>query len=140
MSSYFKVKPAAAEGEDGGEGGEEGEAAPVNNVPDLLAESKSLSWAGIGFGEEETYRLAKSLKVRKANCRDWQRIVEQVQLDSGAKSEEAIVIIMSLKVLLTGAKKQKDFPPTRRREEKVSTRLYSGFPPTLLKHGLFFQI
>jgi hypothetical protein len=118
VASYLQVKPAAAEGEDGGEGGEEGEAAPINNVPDLLAESKSLSWAGIGFGEEETYRLAKSLKVRKANCRDWQRIVEQVQLDSGVKSEEAIVIIMLLKVLLTVARKQKAFPQIRRRGEK----------------------
>lgn len=55
----FEVKPPPAEGE---EPAEEAEAAPVNNVPDLLSEARVLQWAGIGFGEEETYRLMKSLK------------------------------------------------------------------------------
>lgn len=57
----LKVKPPPAEGD---EPAEEAEAAPLNNVPDLLSEAKVLQWAGIGFGEEETFRLMKSLKVR----------------------------------------------------------------------------
>lgn len=41
----------------------EPEAAPsVGFVADLLAYSKIWQWAGIGFGEQETYRLQKSLK------------------------------------------------------------------------------
>ena len=35
----------------------------IGNVPDLLADSKLYEWAGIGFGEQETYRLMQSLKV-----------------------------------------------------------------------------
>jgi radial spoke head protein 4A len=31
-------------------------------MPDLLADMRLLQWAGIGFGEQETYRLQKSLK------------------------------------------------------------------------------
>jgi len=42
--------------------GEVPEAAPVGYVADLLAYSKVWQWAGIGFGEQETYRLQKSLK------------------------------------------------------------------------------
>lgn len=38
------------------------EVAPVGFVADLMAYSKVWQWAGIGFGEQETYRLQKSLK------------------------------------------------------------------------------
>lgn len=38
------------------------EVAPVGYVADLLASSRVWQWAGIGFGEQETYRLQKSLK------------------------------------------------------------------------------
>ena len=44
------------------EGGEVPEVAPVGFVSDLLASSKVWQWAGVGFGEQETYRLQKSLK------------------------------------------------------------------------------
>lgn len=55
---FTKEKP---EGEE--EGGEPAEPAPVGNVPDLLAERKIFQWAGVGFSEEETYRIQKSLKA-----------------------------------------------------------------------------
>ena len=48
------------------EGGEIPEVAPVGFVSDLLADSKIWQWAGIGFGEQETYRLQKSLKKLSA--------------------------------------------------------------------------
>jgi len=35
---------------------------PVGEVQDLLADVKTFQWAGIGFGEQETYRLQKSIK------------------------------------------------------------------------------
>lgn len=38
------------------------EVAPVGYVADLAALSKQWQWAGVGFGEQETYRLQKSLK------------------------------------------------------------------------------
>ena len=44
------------------EGEEPAEPGPINNVPDLLGDSKVYEWAGIGFGEQETYRIQKSLK------------------------------------------------------------------------------
>lgn len=44
------------------EGGDIPEVAPVGYVADLMASSKIWQWAGIGFGEQETYRLQKSLK------------------------------------------------------------------------------
>ena len=44
------------------EGEEPAEAGPVGNVPDLMADAKVFEWAGVGFGEYETYRLMKSLK------------------------------------------------------------------------------
>lgn len=44
------------------DGGEPPEVAPVGFVADLLANSKIWQWSGIGFGEQETYRLQKSLK------------------------------------------------------------------------------
>lgn len=45
------------------EGGDVPEVASVGYVADLLAHSKIWQWAGIGFGEQETYRLQKSLKT-----------------------------------------------------------------------------
>ena len=44
------------------EGGEPPEAAPVGFVADLMSNAKLWQWAGIGFGEQETHRLQKSLK------------------------------------------------------------------------------
>jgi radial spoke head protein 4/6 len=38
------------------------EPAPVNYVSDLLKDAKMWQWAGIGFGEQEVYRLQKSIK------------------------------------------------------------------------------
>lgn len=32
-------------------------------IPDINEEARMFEWAGIGFGEEETYRLSKSIKV-----------------------------------------------------------------------------
>ena len=34
----------------------------ATEMPDLLSDAKVWTWAGIGFGEQETYRLQKSLK------------------------------------------------------------------------------
>lgn len=46
-----------------GEEAEEAEEAPaVGYVPDLIADSQLYQWAGIGFGQQEIYRLQKSLK------------------------------------------------------------------------------
>ena len=39
------------------------ELTPIGYVPDLLADAKIFEWAGVGFGEVETYRIMKSLKV-----------------------------------------------------------------------------
>ena len=56
ISPFFE-KPQAEE-----EGEEPPELAPVGNVPNLLVESKVYEWAGIGFGEQETYRIMLSMK------------------------------------------------------------------------------
>ena len=54
--------PVEGEGEEEQEQAPE-EAAPIGYVPDLLQDSKVFEWAGIGFGEIESYRIMKSLKV-----------------------------------------------------------------------------
>lgn len=41
---------------------EPAEVPAVGHVHDLMALSKQWQWAGVGFGEQETYRLQKSLK------------------------------------------------------------------------------
>lgn len=41
------------------------EAAAIGYVPDLLEDNKTLEWAGLGLGEEESYLLIKSLKVSR---------------------------------------------------------------------------
>ena len=53
-----------------GEGDVEGEEEPpaedlktLGFVPDLLSDLKVFEWAGVGFGEIESYRIMKSLKV-----------------------------------------------------------------------------
>jgi radial spoke head protein 4A len=38
------------------------EIGPIGFVPDIMADAKLFEWAGIGFGEQETYRIMKSLK------------------------------------------------------------------------------
>ena len=43
------------------EGGPPGELPTVNGVPDLLENQKVFEWAGISWGEAETFRLQKSL-------------------------------------------------------------------------------
>ena len=44
------------------EGGDVPEVAAVGFVQDLRADARQWQWAGVGFGEQETYRLQKSLK------------------------------------------------------------------------------
>ena len=56
-SAQFTKPPVEGE-EDVGEEA----AAEVGFVQDLMADSRIFQWAGIGFGEQETYRLQKSLK------------------------------------------------------------------------------
>lgn len=51
-SQFGAVKPT---GED--EDAEVAEAEPVGEVPDLLQDSYVYQWAGVGFGQQETYRL-----------------------------------------------------------------------------------
>lgn len=43
---------------------EASEAPALGYIPDLLSDNKVLEWAGLGFGEEESYLMMKSLKVR----------------------------------------------------------------------------
>lgn len=38
----------------------------VGEVQDLMSDSKLFQWAGVGFGEYETYQLQKSLKTLSA--------------------------------------------------------------------------
>ena len=59
MKNTFGVRKVPAEGEE-----EEApeEQAPVGFVPDLLADAQMYQWAGIGFGQQELYRLQKSMK------------------------------------------------------------------------------
>lgn len=38
------------------------ELTPVGNVPNFLEEARIYQWAGIGFSEQETYLIQKSLK------------------------------------------------------------------------------
>lgn len=61
------------------EGGDPVEIPTVNNVPDLLSQSRVFEWAGISFGEKETYRLQKSLaelaqKTSATNLKFWGKI------------------------------------------------------------------
>lgn len=71
MTDYTKMmqeqfgKKAAAEGEEEAE--EPEAAAPVGFVPDLLEDANVYQWAGIGFGQQELYRLQKSLKKLAAD-------------------------------------------------------------------------
>lgn len=64
MKNQFGAKKAPGDGEE-----EEApeEVPPVGLVPDMLAESKIFQWAGIGFGQQELYRLQKSLKKLAAD-------------------------------------------------------------------------
>lgn len=63
------------------DGAEEPQDVPsVNYVPNLLEEAKQFEWAGIGFGEEQTYRLQKSLteltfKKQLKQVRLWGKII-----------------------------------------------------------------
>lgn len=50
-----------AEGEEGGEP-EAAEIGPINNVADIIADQNVYQWAGIGFGEVESWRIQRSLK------------------------------------------------------------------------------
>jgi len=54
MKACFPQRKVPAEGEE-----EEApeEVPPVGNVPDLLAEANIYQWAGVGFGQQELYRL-----------------------------------------------------------------------------------
>ena len=61
-TQFGAVKPA---GDDEAE--EVAEAEPVGEVPDLLQDSYVYQWAGVGFGQQETYRLQKSLKKLAAD-------------------------------------------------------------------------
>ena len=36
-------------------------------IPDIMEEARMFEWAGINFGEEETYKLTKSIKVHTTN-------------------------------------------------------------------------
>jgi radial spoke head protein 4/6 len=71
MRDYIKIMQEqfggkrAAEGEEEAE--EPAEAAPVGFVPDLLDDANVYQWAGIGFGQQELYRLQKSLKKLAAD-------------------------------------------------------------------------
>ena len=59
MQTCFGRKQPVPEGE---EEPEVEEPPAVGLVPDLLADAQIYQWAGIGFGQQESYRLQKSLK------------------------------------------------------------------------------
>ena len=59
MKEVFGIKVADAEE---GEEPEPVDIPPVGLIPDLTEDQKIFQWAGIGFGDAETYRLMKSLK------------------------------------------------------------------------------
>ena len=60
--------PAPAKAAEEGEEAEPEAAEPVNNVPDLLEDAETMwQWANVGFGEQELYRLQKSLKKLSAD-------------------------------------------------------------------------
>lgn len=62
MTASTKKKVAeAAEGEEAEP--EAAEVGPIGNVADLIADQRVFEWAGIGFGEMETFRIMRSLKV-----------------------------------------------------------------------------
>ena len=42
---------------------QQSDSAPINNVPDLLADSKIWKWGGVSFGDYDTMLLQKSLKA-----------------------------------------------------------------------------
>ena len=63
LASYSEKVKEHFEVPEANEDGEVPQAeALATEMPDMMADSKVLSWAGIGFGEQETYRLQKSLK------------------------------------------------------------------------------
>ena len=65
MRKAFGAKEPGEDAEEGAEEGEGGPAVPdpVCNVPDLLEEAKVWQWAGVGFNQQELYRLQKNLKT-----------------------------------------------------------------------------
>lgn len=69
MSGYIKMMKEQFGGPPPGDDEEEApaEAAPVGHVPDLLEDATIYQWAGIGFGQQELYRLQKSLKKLAAD-------------------------------------------------------------------------
>jgi radial spoke head protein 4/6 len=60
MRETFGSKKSGGDGDE--EEAEPEAAAPVGYVPDLLEDAEIYQWAGIGFGQQELYRLQKSLK------------------------------------------------------------------------------
>ena len=36
-------------------------------IPNINEEARMFEWAGVGFGEEETFRLSKAIKVNDFN-------------------------------------------------------------------------
>jgi len=49
---------------------EEGTAVPVCAIPDFVEEAEMLSWAGVGFGEVESYKVMCSLRNLAAKEKD----------------------------------------------------------------------
>lgn len=60
LKYQFGAKKPTVEGDE--EEAEPEEVPPVGYVPDLLSDAQMYQWAGIGFGQQEIYRLQKSLK------------------------------------------------------------------------------
>ena len=57
MKTQFGARKAPGEGEEGGDDEPPEEVPAVGLVPDLLADSLIYQWSGIGFGQQELYRL-----------------------------------------------------------------------------------
>ena len=66
--SYIKKMSPHFEQPEANEEGEIPQPDPIaSQVQDLLSESRVFQWAGVGFGEMETYRLQKSIKKLAAS-------------------------------------------------------------------------
>lgn len=62
------------------DGDEQAEVPAIGFVPNFMEESRWFEWAGVGFGEEESYRIFKSLstlsfKKTAVNCKLWGKIL-----------------------------------------------------------------
>ncbi len=91
----------------------------------MVSDSRILEVAGLGFGEEESYLLLKSLKVKPLDytLRKWFQNVSQKAFDFGEKSTEFIRIIILLKEKKAAGEPT---PDVQKQEEQELINMYTG--------------